>query len=250
MRTGHCGVYPRVASATRYLLVSWYALLPLSAPAADKADPKLPPATIEQIRRAVKSTVARQQVVGVAVGVIRAGRVVYLEGFGYEDREKQIPESSQTRFRWASISKTLTAVATLQLWEKKRLKLSDTVRHYVPELPDKGVPLSIRDLLCHQGGIVHYSNGRVIRTTRTYPIPHPFAEVINALDLFKESPLVCLPGEKPSYTTHGYILLSSVVQRSGTQPFAEQIRDRIVRPQRCGSVVVPCTAAARLVFGG
>ena len=86
MRTGHCGVYPRVASATRYLLVSWYALLPLSAPAADKADPKLPPATIEQIRRAVKSTVARQQVVGVAVGVIRAGRVVYLEGFGYEDR--------------------------------------------------------------------------------------------------------------------------------------------------------------------
>ena len=66
MRTGHCGVSPRVVAATRYLLVSWYALLPLSAPAADKADPKLAPATIEQIRRAVKSTVARQQVVGSA----------------------------------------------------------------------------------------------------------------------------------------------------------------------------------------
>ena len=230
MRTEHCGVYPRVVTPTLYLLVSWYALLPLSVPAADKAAPKLSTATIKSIRRAIKSTMAQQQVVGVAVGVIRAGSVVYLEGLGYEDREKQIPVTSQTRFRWASISKTLTAVATLQLWEKKRLKLSDTVRHYVPEFPDKGVPISIRDLLCHQGGIVHYSNGRVIRTTRTYPIPQPFAEVMNALDLFKESPLVCRPGERPSYTTHGYILLSSVVQRSGTQPFAEQIRDRIVRP--------------------
>ena len=230
MRTGHCVFYPRVVTPILLLLVSWYTLLPQSARAAHKADPKLPPPTIEQIRRAVKSTMAQQQVVGVAVGVIRAGRVVYLEGYGYEDREKQIPVTSQTRFRWASISKTLTAVATLQLWEKKRLKLSDAVRRYVPEFPDKGVPISIRDLLCHQGGIVHYSNGRVIRTTRKYAIPHPFSEVIHALDMFKESPLVCRPGEKPSYTTHGYILLSSVVQRSGTQPFAEQIRDRIVRP--------------------
>ena len=81
MRTEHCGVYPRVVTPTLYLLVSWYALLPLSVPAADKAAPKLSTATIKSIRRAVKSTMAQQQVVGVAVGVIRAGSVVYPRGW-------------------------------------------------------------------------------------------------------------------------------------------------------------------------
>ena len=69
MRTGHCVFYPRVVTPILLLLVSWYTLLPQSARAAHKADPKLPPPTIEQIRCAVKSTMAQQQVVGVAVGV-------------------------------------------------------------------------------------------------------------------------------------------------------------------------------------
>lgn len=225
MRPATCSRWPIL-----YTLVGLIALLPCPARAQRAANQKLAPVDIKRIDEAVRAMMDRQQAVGVALGIIRDGAVVYLQGYGYEDREKQIPVTSDTRFRWASISKTLTAIATLQLWQQGVLKLSDDVRRFVPEFPDKGTPISIRDLLCHQGGLVHYTNGPVIRTKRKYNTPHPFADVVLALDQFKDSPLVGMPGEKYSYTTHGYILLSAVVQRAGAQPFADQIRNRIIRP--------------------
>lgn len=180
---------------------------------------------------AVRKEMAKQKAVGVAIGVVQNGRVVYLKGYGFEDREKRIPVTSKTRFRWASISKTLTAIVAMQLVERGRLDLSADVRKYVPEFPAKGkVRITPRDLLCHQGGIVHYTNGKVIRTKRRYKTRHPFADVVVALDTFKESPLVNPPGEKFSYTTHGYILLSAVVQRAGKQRFADQVAKRITGP--------------------
>jgi CubicO group peptidase (beta-lactamase class C family) len=92
------------------------------------------------------------------------------------------------------------------------------------------VTITTRQLLAHLGGVVHYRNGPVVRTEREYDRVHPYESVILALDTFKESPLVCAPGEKHSYTTHGYILASAVVERAGEQKFAEQVRERIVEP--------------------
>ncbi len=167
---------------------------------------------------------------GVALGIIREGQIVYLKGYGLADREKKIPVSSKSLFRWASVSKPVTAVAAMQLVESGNLSLDDHVRKYVPEFPDKGTSITVRQLLCHQGGIVHYRNGKVIRTKRDYNVEHPFENVLLALDTFRESPLVNPPGEKFSYTTHGYILLSAVVQQAGGQAFIAQVRDRILQP--------------------
>ncbi len=179
---------------------------------------------------AVQAEMARQQAVGVAIGIIRDGRVAYIQGYGFEDRENNIPVTSRTLFRWASVSKPLTAIAAVQLAERGCLDLDADVRRYVPEFPDQGVTITCRQLLCHQGGIVHYKNGRVIRTEREYACPNPFENVVLALDTFKESPLIAEPRKKFSYTTHGYILLSAVVQRAGRQTFADQVWCRIACP--------------------
>ena len=186
--------------------------------------------TRSAIDAAIEAERARQQVVGLALGVIREGRVAYLQYYGLADREKGVAVTEKTLFRWASISKTLTAVTAMQLVDEGRLDLNRDVRRYVPEFPDEGEPVTSRQLLCHQGGIVHYSNGKVIRTQREYGRKHPFESVILALDTFKESPLIARPGEKHSYTTHGYILLSAVIERAGKMRFADQVRARIVRP--------------------
>lgn len=169
----------------------------------------------------------KQELVGVAVALIKDNKIVYVKGFGYEDRKAKVPVTEKTRFRWASISKPVTAVAALQLWEKGHLDLDADVRQYVPEFPKKHGRVTTRQLLCHQSGVVHYSNGRVIRTRRQYKEAHPFKSVINALDRFQESPLVHKPGEKYAYTTHGYILLSAVVERAGKKAFAEQCDERV-----------------------
>ena len=129
----------------------------------------------------------------------------------------KVPVTQATLFRWASISKSLTAVTALQLWERNRLNLEADVRLYVPEFPAKPEPISAQHLLCNQGGIVHYSNGPIVVTLRRYEHPNPFKNVVRALDTFKHSPVINPPGEKYGYTTHGFILLSAAVERAGQQ---------------------------------
>jgi len=183
-----------------------------------------------QVDEALATGMVRQELVGVAVGVLVDNQVVYLKGYGLEDRENKIPVTRKTLFRWASISKPLTAIAALQLEEKGQLDLQADVRKYVLEFPEKNATITSRDLLCHQGGIVHYTNGAVIATQRKYDTPHPFKDVVVGLDDFRESPLVNDPGTKYSYTTRGYMLLSAVVQRAGKEKFADQVQKHIARP--------------------
>lgn len=179
---------------------------------------------------AVQAEMEKQRIVGMAVGILQGGEIVYLKGYGLANRERKEPVTSKTLFRWASCSKPVTAIATLQLAEKGQLDLDADVRTLVPEFPHKDVVITPRQLLRHQSGIVHYQKGKVVRTKATYKSANPFQDVVLALDTFKESPLLFKPGEKLSYTTHGYILLSAVVQRAGKQPFADQVRERIAKP--------------------
>ncbi len=190
-----------------------------------------PYAKSEKADRTASVEIEKQQLVGTAVIVIDDGKVVWSKGYGYADQEKKITvDPATTQFRWASISKPVTAIVALQLAEKGLLDLDADVRTYVPEFPEKDAKITARQLLCHQAGIVHYDNGKVVRTEKKYTEAHPFADVITALDTFKESPLLSVPGEKYAYTTHGYILLSAVVQRAGKEKFADQVQSRIAKP--------------------
>jgi len=172
----------------------------------------------------------KQELIGLAWAVVRAGKPMHRGTFGFADREQARPVDRDTLFRWASISKPLTAIAAMQLVQAARLDLDRDVREYVPEFPAKPQPINARQLLSHQGGIVHYTNGPVIRTEVEYETEHPFEDVILALDTFKESPLVAEPGTAYAYTTRGYILLGAVVQRAGGEPYWEQVQERIAKP--------------------
>lgn len=179
---------------------------------------------------ALRELAQEQQLVGLAAALVEGGVVARAFHLGLADREGRVPVGEGTLFRWASISKPLTAVAAMQLVEAGRLDLSRDVRAWVPEFPEQPWPIDARQLLCHQAGIVHYTNGQVIRTEREYEAEHPFACVVLALDRFRESPLLFEPGTRYSYTTHGYMLLGAVVERAGGEPFAEQVQRRIAAP--------------------
>lgn len=206
------------------LLVLFLATAPLRA--QDQ-----PPPWAAAVDTAIQAEIDRQGLINAAVVVISDGKIAWSKGYGWEDREAKIPvDPAQTQFRWASISKSITAIAALQLAEQGKLDLDADVRQYVPEFPDKGVKITARQLLCHQSGIVHYTNGVVIRAAKAYDTPHPYTDVITALDTFKPSPLLHAPGAKFSYSTHAYILLSAVVERAGKQPFVDQVNERIRVP--------------------
>ncbi len=184
-----------------------------------------------RVDECVGRALAQHGLVGVAVAVVADGRLAHARGYGMADREAGVAVSpTATLFRWASISKPVTGVAAMQLVERNKLDLDADVRALVPEFPAKPYTVTARQLLTHQGGIVHYTNGPLVRTERTYDVEHPFADVVLALDLFKESPLLCEPGTKHNYTTHGFILLGAVVQRAGGAAFWAQVRERIAEP--------------------
>ena len=183
-----------------------------------------------QVNRAVQKVMQRQNLVGLSVALFRKGKILYVQGFGFADRENKIPADGTSKYRWASISKPLTAIAAMQLVEEAKLDLDRGIRFYVPEFPKKPWPISMRQLLSHQGGIVHYRNGKVIRSKREYKDPHPFTNLVTALDSFKESPLIAEPGTKYSYSTHGFILAGAVIRRAGGAPYWDQVRDRIKVP--------------------
>lgn len=182
------------------------------------------------IDAAVRAEMERQAAVGVSIGIIRDGEVMYTAGYGLADRNDGTPVTAETMYRWASISKPLTAVAAMQLAQADKLDLEANIRTLVPEFPDKGSTITTRQLLGHVGGIVHYRNGPVVKTETSYNEPHPYADVVKAIDTFKASPLVSKPGEAFNYSTHGYILASAVVQRAGAMPFAAQVKARIAEP--------------------
>lgn len=205
-------------------------------PAAPRAIESEGMPVVATIRALAEATFAEQKLVGLSVGIVRGGLVVETIHFGHEDRERDIKASDRTMYRWASISKPITALLAMQLVERGQLDLDEDVRNAVPEFPEKQHVVTARHLLCHQGGIVHYSNGEVIRSFREYAEKHPFENVVNALDYFRSSPLIVEPGTKYSYTTHGYMLLGAVVERAGEQPFVEQVYERLSGPFGLDSV--------------
>ena len=192
--------------------------------------PKAQQTFANKVDATIQKTMRRQDLVGISVALFREGKIIYVKGFGFADKERKIPADGATKYRWASISKPMTAIAAMQLVEQKKLDLDRDIRSYVPEFPAKPWPISTRRLLAHQGGIVHYRNGRVIRTKTNYKDPHPFKNLVLAIDTFKESPLIAEPGTKYSYSTHGFILAGAVIRKAGGAPYWAQVRERIKAP--------------------
>ena len=217
--------------ARRRLLACGLALLVAACASAPKArvEPLAQPLA-QQLDQLLRDEAQKQQWVGASMAIARADGVVRVSHFGMEDRERGVPAGDGTLYRWASISKPLTAVVAMQLAREGALDLDRDVRDYVPEFPPQPFVISSRQLLCHQGGIVHYVNGPVVGTAPRTDVAHPYADAVDALAKFAASPLIAEPGTRYSYTTHGYVLLGAVVQRAGKQDFDQAVARRIAQP--------------------
>lgn len=207
------------------------------APAPDTTARAAAKRHVESIAKVAGAQFQAQELVGLSISLASGPTDLATLHFGFEDREAGRAADDATSYRWASISKPLTAVLALQLAREGKLDLDADVRELVPEFPAKPKPIAARQLLCHQGGIVHYTNGEVIARKPRSDVPHPYDDAVDALDTFADSPLIAEPGTRFAYTTHGYMLLGAVCQRAGGKPYAQLIDDRIARPLGMTSLV-------------
>src|SRR5438093_7556102 len=146
----------------------------------------------------------------VAVGV--DGKLVWSEGFGYADVARKIPVTAQTQFRIGSVSKPITAAAVALLYEQGKLDLDAPVQRYVPSFPDKGIPITTRQLAGHRAGLRHYRGDEFLLNRR-------FTSVLEGLTIFQGDSLLFPPGTTFSYSTYGWNLISAVVEAAAGQDF-------------------------------
>jgi serine beta-lactamase-like protein LACTB, mitochondrial len=177
----------------------------------------------EEHARAIGKELLARGIPGLSLAVAADGRIVYSEGFGYADLEERVPVWPTTKFRIGSVSKPLTAAGLVLLVEQGRVDLDAPVQRYVSTFPDKGSPITPRMLAGHLSGIRHYKDDEFL-------IAKHYDNVLEGLKIFQDDPLVAPPGTKFNYSSHGYNLLSAVVQAGSGQDFLAYMRQHVFMP--------------------
>jgi serine beta-lactamase-like protein LACTB, mitochondrial len=172
---------------------------------------------------------AEKKAPGVGVAAVLDGNAVWSAGFGMADLEASVPVSGATLFRLGSVSKPITAVAALQLWERGKLDLDAPVQKYCPSFPEKQAAITTRQLLGHLGGIRHYRADSLddpeIGNTKHFDNP-----IEGGLQFFRNDPLVSAPGSRFHYSTQGFTLIGCVIEGASGQKYVDFVRQNVFTP--------------------
>ena len=202
---------------------------------ADVAAQELPLARTDQGRWAEVIAASRgkldslrraMSIPGLSISVSVDGRVVWSEGMGYADLELRSPATPLTRYRIGSVSKILTAAGAALLHQRGELDLDAPVQAYVPSFPRKPEgEITTRLLAGHMGGIRHY-----VDVEAEYYLTRRYETVFEALDLFRDDPLVAAPGTEWSYSSYGFNLISAVIASASGRGFLQYLEEEVFRP--------------------
>lgn len=154
-----------------------------------------------------------------------AGTPLVARGYGYANAEWQIPNAADTKFRIGSITKQFTSMLVMQLRERGRLKLEDSVCAYVTPCPDTWKPVTIHHLLTHTSGIPTYTG--IAEWRKVNMMPKTIDEMIG---FFRDLPLQWPPGEKFAYNNSGYFLLGVVAEKAAGKKYEEALQEMILGP--------------------
>ena len=210
---------------------------------------RLNSASVSKIEGFVNSQMNSEEMVGLSVGIIVNGEVVYLKGFGLEDKENNINASEHTMYRLASVSKTVTGLMSMRLLEKGRLDLDKDIRDYVPEYPVKPEgTITSEDLLSNESGIIHYSgtaSGQYCSESYNSTFRDNYIanhtddyDPVEAIGIFKDQKICFTPGDHYQYTTWGFCLMGAVLERAGGMSFDSLLHEEVVCPLNLPSLQI------------
>jgi CubicO group peptidase (beta-lactamase class C family) len=164
---------------------------------------------------------------GCALGVIRDGEFIYRKGYGTASLELGVPLSSKSVFYMGSVSKQFTAASVVLAAEQGYLSLDDNIRKYIPELPDYGQPVTLRQMLHHTSGFRDIFGLLEISGRNALDV-HPTPELIDLVA--RQKALNYNPGAEFLYSNTNYFLLAEVVKRATKKPLSVFAAENIFQP--------------------
>ncbi|NOK36404.1 tetratricopeptide repeat protein [Corallococcus exercitus] len=153
--------------------------------------------------------------------------VILKKAYGSANFEWNVPNTVDTKFRLASVTKQFTAMVILQLVAEGKLKLDDTLVSALPDYrKDTGARVTIAQLLNHTSGIPNYTNSSdfFAKVSRN---PYSVADFVKQ---FASGDLEFEPGSKFNYSNSGYFLLGAIIERATGKTYAQAVQERIFTP--------------------
>ncbi|MBV6646556.1 MAG: serine hydrolase [Cyclobacteriaceae bacterium] len=199
-------------------------------------------------------------IVGLAVGIIKDGKIAYLKGFGHESINGD-PIDLQSNFHIASISKTVTAVLALQMWERGELNLNADVRNYVSSFPQKPYVITTNHLLSHTSGLPGNSKEKYHDFSPSFnerkyffdgnqrreSIATNYDPLVTMQELYGNFNLSFKPGDFYQYSNWGFNLIGAIIQSASQRTYEELLEDRILCPLGISSLgvdyITECTGS-------
>ena len=176
-----------------------------------------------------------------------AGKIVYAEGFGMADREKNIPVDPNTLFNVGSTSKVFDDVAIMLLVDRGKVKLDDPVNKYLPEFAmadPRYKEITVRMLLDHTSGLPGTTEANNFGYAYNNPV---FQET---LDNLSHSHLKYAPGAITIYCNDGFTLAEIIVERVSGQKYIDFLSQNIFQPLSFDQHRIKCRAAPGQNLGG
>lgn len=177
----------------------------------------------------------QDKIPGLTIGIVNEGTLVYSQGLGARDLETLKPMTSNTLFGIGSISKSLTALAIMQLVEQGKIDLKTPVKKYIPfKLEKEGYPITIHHLLTHTSGIanisadlnVHYRQFNIMECVLPVVTDNDFIHYVNNA----MPTVVDIPGKRWMYNNDMYTILGLIIQEVSQLDYADYIRENILNP--------------------
>jgi CubicO group peptidase (beta-lactamase class C family) len=164
---------------------------------------------------------------GVAVAVVRDGKVLLSKGYGMANLEHRAPITDSTVFDVASVSKQFTGLAVAMLVEQGRIRLSDDIRKYLPELADFGRVITIDHLVHHTSGLRDWPGSLTLAGW----VPEDVVSFSQILTFAaNQRTLNFIPGAEYTYSNTGFNLLAEMVARVSGKSFRAWTDEQLFRP--------------------
>lgn len=191
------------------------------------------PARFTAAAQALEALTRQDHAVGAALAYVQQGRVVAHRELGQQDQAMHLALGPEAIFHWASITKTLTAVAVLQLRDRGRLSLDDPITRWVPELRQLHDPfgsmdaITLRMLLSHSSGLQDPT-----WPYRRYLAWEPFEPTRweQLVAMMPYQALLFAPGERFGYSNPAFIYLARVIEAVTGDPYQSYIYKNIWLP--------------------
>jgi len=238
------------------------------APAPAAATPASVGISAERLGRlhaGMQGIVDRKEAGGIVTLIARDGKVVDVHASGFQDGAAKTPMRTDTMFRIASMTKPVTSVALMMLYEEGKLLLTDPVAKFIPAFKSsrvlegaaEAVParrgINLRDLLSHRSGITYgFINGGPVgggyrKNGVTDGLTITSMTLAEAIDKLAAEPLIAQPGTAWNYSLSTDVL-GRVVEVASGMPFQVFMHERIFKPLRMADTgfVVPDAKWARM----